>query len=450
MSERFVGRGALRGELQIPADKSISHRAALLGAMADGRSRVRGYLDSADTRSTLAAVGKLGADLRAADTGEVLDPHGEGQLPDSIEILGVGLRGARPASIDVGNAGTLIRLISGWLAGQPSGSWLLDGDESIRSRPMGRIIEPLGLMGARIESRPGGLAPLQIQGASLRGSSYDSPVASAQVKSCLLLAGLLADGATTVTEPEPSRDHSERMLAAAGAEIERAGTAVTVQPAESLTPLELTVAGDISSAAFFLVAAALIPGSDILLRGVGINPTRTGILDILDRMGASVEPINLRESGGEPLADLHVRAVDLPLRATDVSGAEIPRAIDELPLVALAACFAEGQTVIRDAAELRRKETDRIEITVASLRAIGAEVEATEDGMVVNGLRSGSSNPGEWSPLRGGEIDSHGDHRIAMLGAIAGLVSREGVLVRNMAAAAVSYPTFTADLTSLT
>lgn len=464
MSERFAARGPLRGELRVPADKSISHRAALFGAMADGVTRVEGYLDSADTRSTLAAVAGLGAEPRA--DGGALDPADPRPLPPLLSIRGVGLRGARPATIDVGNAGTLIRLISGWLAGQPAGEWLLDGDDSIRGRPMARIVEPLTRMGARIESRPGGLAPLRVEGAPLKGIAYDSPVASAQVKSCLLLAGLLADGPTTVIEPEPSRDHTERMLAAAGARVERQGTSVTIHPARALEPLSLTVPGDISSAAFFIVAALLVPGSDITLRGVGVNPTRTGILDVLDRMGARIERLNVRESGGEPVADLRVRAASGALRAAEVAGAEIPRAIDELPLIALAACFAAGKTMIRDAAELRRKESDRIETTVAALRAVGAEIEGTDDGLVISGpgpdgARSAPADRGMDGPrraeraaadppaLRGGEIDSHGDHRIAMLGAIAGLVSRRGVTVRNMEAAAVSYPTFAADLASL-
>lgn len=438
----FRPGGPLGGELPVPTDKSISHRAALFGAMADGVTRIEGYLDSADTRSTLAAVAALGAELGAVGRPDPFLPAASDPLPTVITVRGVGLRGAKPAAIDVGNAGTLIRLIAGWLAGQSGGEWTLDGDESIRSRPMGRVADPLRQMGAAIAGREGDLAPLRISGRQLAGIDYSSPLASAQVKSCLLLAGLLADRPTTVIEPEPSRDHTERMLAAAGARLERGpGNAVTVYPAASLEPLRLTVPGDISSAAFFIVAATLVPGSDILLCGVGVNPTRTGILDILARMGASIELVAERESGGEPVADLRVR-YSAGLRGTETGGAEIPRAIDELPLVALVACFAEGQTVIRDAGDLRRKESDRIAVTVASLRALGAEIEASEDGMVVTGSPA--------SPLRGGAIDSHGDHRIAMLGAIAGLASRDGVTVHNMEAAAVSYPNFATDLASLT
>ncbi len=464
----FAASGPLRGELSVPADKSISHRSALFGAMGEGETQISGYLDSADTRSTLAAVASLGAELREGGRGgegSRLDPFRAEALPPTLTVTGVGLRGALPASIDVGNAGTLIRLLPGWLAGQspdPTASvtdfraydpqirdrpgsggleweWRLDGDDSIRRRPMGRVAEPLRRMGARIECAEGDLPPLTIRPEALRGIDYDSPVASAQVKSCLLIAGLLAEGPTTVREPEISRDHTERMLSAAGAEIKRQGSAVTVWPAERIEPGELSVPGDISSAAFFLVAAALLPGSDVILREVGTNPTRTGILDILLRMGASIEFLSESVIGGEPVADLRVRAV--PLRGTEIGGAEIPRAIDELPVIALAACFAEGPTVIRDAIELRRKESDRIETVVTALRDIGGQVEATEDGMVIQG-------PGLES-LRGGEIDSHGDHRIAMLGAIAGLLSREGVTVHDMAAAAVSYPGFATDLTSL-
>lgn len=446
MSQSFRPSGPLRGELTVPADKSISHRSALFGAMAEGVTRVSGYLDSADTRSTLAAVAKLGAKLSDGE-GASLDPQSAEDLPDLIEVQGVGLRAANPAHIDVGNAGTLIRLIVGWLAGQPTGQWTLDGDDSIRSRPMGRVVDPLREMGAKIEAQPGGLAPLQVRGTDLQGIAYESPVASAQVKSCLLIAGLMAEGPTSVSEPEPSRDHSERMLSAAGAEIERVGNTVTVKPVEALSPLELTVPGDISSAAFFIAAATLVPGSDILLRGVGVNPTRTGILDILSRMGAGIELVNERESGGEPVADIRVRSA-VSLRATEVRGGEIPRAIDELPLVALLASFAKGQTVIRDADELRRKESDRVETTVTALRAIGAQAAPTEDGILIEGLAAGDESEAA-SPLRGGEIDSHGDHRIAMLGAIAGLVSREGVAVRNMEAAAVSYPNFSDELAEL-
>jgi 3-phosphoshikimate 1-carboxyvinyltransferase len=436
-SARFDPSGPLRGALHPPADKSISHRAALIAALGEGRTPIRNYLDAADTRSTLAAVEALGARVSGA---------APATIAGELEIEGVGLRGAGPASIDVGNAGTLLRLLPGWLAGQAGESWTLDGDDSIRRRPVDRVAAPLRAMGARLSAREDRLPPLRIEGALLHGIEYRLPVASAQVKSCVLLAGLLAAGETRVVEPVPSRDHTERMLVAAGADLEPVadpgvagpgGRVVTVRPAEILEPGQIVVPADISSAAFFIVAATLVAGSDVELRGVGVNPTRTGVLTILERMGASIERGNEREEGGEPIADLRVRSA--PLRGTEVGGAEVPLAIDELPLVVLAACSAEGETTIRDAEELRRKESDRIETVTAALRALGGEVEPTPDGMVVSG--SGF--------LHGGAIDSHGDHRIAMLGAVAGLASRRGVTVGGMDAAAVSYPGFEADLASL-
>jgi len=419
---RFDPSGPLRGWLRPPADKSISHRAALIAAMGEGETEIGGYLDAADTRSTLAAVEALGAEV---------------QIGERIRIRGAGLRGAGPATIDVGNAGTLLRLLPGWLAGQPQGDWTLDGDDSIRRRPVDRIAVPLRAMGAELSCREDRLPPLQIIGARLHGTTYEMPIASAQVKSCLLFAGLLAEGVTRIVEPLPSRDHSERMLAAAGATVEREGDAVVIHPAERLEPGPITVPADISSAAFFAVAATLVEGSDVVLLDVGVNPTRTGLLAILERMGAAIEVEESGEQGGEPTARLRVRPA--PLRGTEVGGAEVPLAIDELPLIALAACFAEGTTTIRDAAELRRKESDRVATVTAALTALGGRVEATEDGMVIEG--SGG--------LRGGAISSHGDHRIAMLGAVAGLASAEGVEVEGMDAAAVSYPGFEADLGSL-
>jgi 3-phosphoshikimate 1-carboxyvinyltransferase len=419
---RFAPAGPLRGSLRPPSDKSISHRAALIAAMGEGETRITGYLAAADTRSTLEATGNLGAGLGSST---------------ELRIRGVGLRGPRPAAIDVGNAGTLLRLLPGWLAGQDGGEWTLDGDDSIRRRPVDRVAVPLRQMGAQLRCRDDRLPPLEIRGAPLHGIEYELPVASAQVKSCLLFAGLLAEGPTTIVEPLPTRDHSERMLAAAGARIERGEGRVTVHPAERLEPGEISVPADISSAAFFLVAALLVEGSEVVLEDTGVNPTRTGLLTVLERMGAAIEVEPQGERGGEPTARLTARSA--PLRGTEVGGAEVPLAIDELPLVALAACFAEGTTTIRDAAELRRKESDRITTVTEALRALGGEVEATGDGMVVEGTGG----------LRGGAIASHGDHRIAMLGAIAGLASREGVEIGGMDAAAVSYPGFEADLASL-
>jgi 3-phosphoshikimate 1-carboxyvinyltransferase len=421
---RFDPAGPLRGGLRPPSDKSISHRAALIAAMGEGETEVGDYLDAADTRSTLAAVQALGARV-------------EGDPAAGLRIGGVGLRGAQPATIDVGNAGTLLRLLPGWLAGQEGGHWTLDGDDSIRRRPVDRIAVPLRRMGANLSCREDRLPPLEIEGTTLHGATYEMPIASAQVKSCLLFAGLLAGGETRVVEPLPSRDHTERMLAAAGAPVERVGDAVVVRPVEKLEPGPISVPADISSAAFFIVAASLVGGSEVTLEQVNVNPTRTGILSILDRMGAEIEREEEREQSGEPIATLRVRSA--PLRATEVGAREIPLAIDEMPLVALAACFSEGTTTIRDAEELRRKESDRIETVTAALRALGGKVEPTEDGMVIEG----------GGGLRGGTIDSHGDHRIAMLGAVAGLASEEGVEVRGMDAAAVSYPGFEPDLAAL-
>ena len=437
---RFDPAGPLRGSLRPPADKSISHRAALIAAMGEGETTVEGYLDAADTRSTLAAVQELGAG--------VLQDAGPSVVGRGLRIQGAGLRagdsgerehrsGPRPAEIDVGNAGTLLRLLPGWLAGQEAGRWTLDGDDSIRRRPVDRIAGPLALMGARVSCREDRFTPVTIEAAPLHGIEYELPVASAQVKSCLLFAGLLAEGKTRIVEPLPTRDHSERMLRAAGATIERDGNAIVIQPAERLYPERFVVPADFSSAAFFIVAALLVPESEIELTGVGLNPTRTGLLTILERMGGEIEVEHGEESGGEPVGALRVRGSRL--RGTEVGGGEIPLAIDELPLVALAACFAEGETTIRDAAELRRKESDRIATVSEALTALGASVETSEDGMRI------AANGG----LRGGSIDSHGDHRIAMLGAIAGLASREGVEVSGVDAAAVSYPGFEAALVSL-
>jgi 3-phosphoshikimate 1-carboxyvinyltransferase len=428
VASRFDPAGPLRGALRPPADKSISHRAALIGAMGEGTTAIEGYLDAADTRSTLAAASALGA---------TVEGPADRAISSDLRVSGVGLQGAVSAGIDVGNAGTLLRLLPGWLAGQPGGTWELDGDESIRRRPVDRIAEPLAAMGARIDAREGRFAPLTIAGAPLRGTAYEMPIASAQVKSCLLFAGLLAEGETRIREPQPTRDHTERMLAAAGAQIERDGDVVIVQPCGRLEPVEIVVPGDVSSAAFFVVAALLVEGSEIRLEGVGVNPTRTGVLTILERVGAEVEVEPAGEQGGEPTATIVARSS--ALRATEVGGAEVPLAIDELPLVALAACFAEGTTTIREAAELRRKESDRITTVAEALTALGGRVEPTADGLVVDGAGG----------LRGGRVESRGDHRIAMLGAVAGLASGEGVEVAGMEAAAVSYPGFEADLESL-
>jgi 3-phosphoshikimate 1-carboxyvinyltransferase len=430
MERRFEPAGPLRGTLRPPPDKSISHRAALIAAMAEGETRIEGYLDAADTRSTLAAVETIGAKVERRTT---VDPEDPGL---DLTVRGVGLRGASEAEIDVGNAGTLLRILPGWLAGQ-EGSWTLDGDESIRRRPVDRVAEPLQAMGARVECREGRLPPLRVEGGRLSGIEYRLPVASAQVKSCLLLAGLLASGQTTVIEPLPSRDHTERMLAGAGAKLEVSGGRIAVEPVQGIEPGRFEIPGDFSSAAYPLLGALLVAGSEVELEGLGLNPTRTGLLGIVKRMGARLEIKEEPPAGHEPRGTIRARSSEL--RGTDVGGNEVPLAIDELPLVALAGCFAKGETVIRDAAELRHKESDRIAAVCDGLAALGGEVEATDDGMVIRG----------GGGLRGGALDARGDHRLAMLGAVAGLASREGVTVRGFEAAEVSYPGFERELRSL-
>lgn len=440
---RFDPAGPLRGSLRPPPDKSISHRAALIAAMSVGEAGVERYLNAADTRSTLDAVRCLGAKVEAT-------PEGDGAL--SLKIGGVGLRGATVAGdgrIDVGNAGTLLRLLPGWLAGQGKGSWTLDGDESIRARPVDRVAEPLRLMNARVECREDRLPPLTVHGSRLEGIRYELPVASAQVKSCLLLAGLLAEGETRITEPAPSRDHTERMLTAAGATVEVEDMAslatarsparprITVHPADALDLGSITIPGDLSSAAFFIAAALLVKGSDLRLEGVGLNPTRSGLLGVVNRMGGPLEVDEQSAAGNEPRGAIRVRSAGLT--ATRVGPAEVPLAIDELPLVALLGCFAEGETVVNGAEELRHKESDRIAAVVEGLRGLGGEVEALPDGFAVRGTGG----------LRGGALDARGDHRMAMLGAVAGLASSEGVEVEGFDAAGVSYPGFEADLRRL-
>jgi 3-phosphoshikimate 1-carboxyvinyltransferase len=432
MNVRFDPGLRLRGRIAPPADKSISHRAAIIGAIAAEPVRIVNYLDAADTRSTLHAVRDLGA---------IVEDRGPG-----IVIRGAGMRNAQPPGhvIDVGNAGTLMRLLPGWLAFQQGASYTLDGDNSIRGRPVDRIAQPLELMGARVEARDGRYPPFTVHGAKLHAISYNLPVASAQVKSCLLLAGLATD-ATTVLEPIASRDHTERMLLSAGARVTRqaqpdGGFATTVGNVDELELEHVHVPGDLSSAAFLIAAGVLVPGARLVLDGVGVNWTRTGFLRILQRMGAIVVG-DLEEPGAfsatEPTCDLDVGYG--PIVGTTVEADEVPLAIDELPLVALLGCFAEGETVVRGAAELRLKESDRIATVVDGLRGLGGDIEALPDGFVVRGTGG----------LRGGRIDAHGDHRLALLGAVAGLASEEGVEVAGMEAADVSYPGFPDDIAAL-
>jgi 3-phosphoshikimate 1-carboxyvinyltransferase len=432
MRARFGPGVRLRGRIAPPADKSISHRAALVGAMASEPLRIINYLDAADTRSTLQAVQALGAIVE----------HRE----NDVLIRGCGMRNAQKPSapIDVGNAGTLMRLLPGWLAFQLGASFTLDGDQSIRRRPVDRVAEPLALMGARIEARDGRFPPFTVHGAALTGIDYSLPVASAQVKSCLLLAGLATAG-TSVLEPVAVRDHTERMLASAGAAVSReahgeGGFLTRIGSTDELELDTVSVPGDMSSAAFLIAAGVLVRGSRLVLEGVGVNWTRTGFVRILQRMGAIVL-CDLEPPGGfsvaEPVCDLDVSSA--PLEATTVTAEEVPLAIDELPLVALLGCFAEGETTVRGAAELRVKESDRIATVVEGLRGLGADIEALPDGFVVRGQGG----------LRGGVISAHGDHRLALLGAVAGLASEEGVEVEGMDAAAVSYPGFAHDIDRL-
>ncbi len=429
-SVRFEPAGPIRGRYVPPADKSISHRAALFGAMADQPVYVHNYLRSADTGATLSALLSLGA--------------GVDQSGDELTIRGVGLRAALEATgghIDVGNSGTLLRLLPGWLAGQAGGQWTLDGDESIRRRPVDRVVDPLLRMGAAVQARAGRFTPLLVSASDLEGIDYRLPVPSAQVKSCVLIAGMLASGSTSITEASMSRDHTERMMRGARVPLERAGLTTSVSQVDELELEEITVPGDPSSAAFMAAAACLVPHSKLLIGGVGLNWTRTGFYRIAQRMGAVIvgdlePPDTISEE--EPIGELDV--AHSPLEGTEVSPGEVPLAIDELTLVALLGAFAEGDTVVRGAAELRLKESDRIAATVTGMRGLGADIEEADDGFVVHGAGA---------PLRGGTIDSQGDHRLAMLGAVAGLASQEGVEVLNMDAASVSYPGFVDDLTAL-
>ncbi len=410
---------ALVGAIAVPGDKSISHRAVLIAAICDGETRITGFGRSADTEATIAAVRALGVDVYE-------------HRADTLRVFGKGLRGltAPGRPIDCANAGTLVRLIAGILAGQDGKTLELTGDESLSRRPMERIAEPLRRMGATLETTDGHL-PLRIGGGALHGIDYALPVASAQVKSAVLLAGLYADGETTVVEPAPTRDHTERMLAAAGARVTTRPTSVTVRRAERLSLGETEVPGDFSSAAPFVVAATLVPGSELHGHGVNLNPRRTGLLDILERMGAKVTVYNRRPIGDEPGGDLEIQSAALV--ATTVTAAEVPLAIDELPLFALAAACARGTSLLKGAAELRAKETDRIDATVDALRAIGVRAQGRDDGFAVTGV---PARP------RGGRIASRGDHRLAMLGAVAGLASRDGVRIEGADAVDVSFPGF--------
>ncbi len=409
----------VRGEITVPGDKSISHRAIMLGSLATGTTTVRGLLRGEDNISTINAFRAMGSDI--SDEGEV------------VIIRGKGLHGLEePADIlDCGNSGTSMRLITGILAGQNFFS-VLTGDQYLRKRPMRRVLDPLGRMGAEIYARAGGnLAPLAIVGKKLNGISYQSPISSAQVKSAILLAGLYACGETSFVEPHLSRDHSERMLRYFGADIEVLTNGAKIRGGREIQGREVDVPGDISSAAFFIVAALLVPGSELLIRNVGVNPARTGIIDILTAMGGSLQLVGQREMSGEPVADILVRASRL--KGIDIGGDLVPRSIDEFPIICVAAALAEGKTVIRDARELRVKETDRIAAMAVNLNRAGAIVEETVDGMQIQGVER----------LRGCVAQSFGDHRIAMSMLIAGLTAKESVMVDDVECIATSFPNFT-------
>jgi len=416
----------LVGHIAVPGDKSISHRSVLLGAICDGETRITNFGRSADTEATVEAVRALGVTVYE---------HGT----DTLRVFGKGLRGlqAPGGAIDCANAGTLVRLLTGILAGQEGQQFELVGDASLSARPMKRITEPLSRMGAGLETEEGHL-PLGVDARPLHGITYELPVASAQVKSAILLAGLYADGETTVVEPVPTRDHTELMLEAAGAPITRREHSVTVRRAERLELGEIEVPGDFSSAAPFIVAATLVPGSELHIHDVNLNPRRTGLLTILERMGGRVTVYNRRTIGGERAGDLEVRSAELV--ATEVLAPEVPLAIDELPLFALLASCAHGASRLRGAEELRAKESDRVEATVVALRALGQHVEGTEDGFRIKGV---PTRP------RGGRIRSRGDHRMAMLGAIAALDSQEGVEIEDAECVSVSFPGFFDLLASL-
>lgn len=424
---RPTGGFSLTGRVCIPGDKSISHRALMLGALATGETIVKGLLLGEDPRSTASCFQALGADISELNAEEVrIRGIGLGQLLEPFDVL------------NAGNSGTTLRLMLGILASHAGRFFTVTGDGSLRSRPMSRVVKPLQQMGAQIWGREeASLAPLAIQGQSLKPIHYHSPIASAQVKSCILLAGLMTEGATTVTEPALSRDHSERMLKAFGAtvQIDPETCSATVIGPTQLTGQTVVVPGDISSAAFWLVAGAIVPGSDLTIENVGINPTRTGILEALELMGANITLENQREVAGEPVADLRVRG-NVPLKACTIAGDIIPRLIDEIPILAVAAAFATGTTVIRDAAELRVKESDRIAVMADQLNRMGAQVTELSDGMEITG----------GTPLTGVDVDSHADHRIAMSLAIAALNAIGTTTIHGAEAAAISYPEFVSTL----
>ena len=421
----FTKVNSLKGEVSIPGDKSISHRAVMFGSLAEGTTEVTNFLQGADCLSTISCFRKLGIEIE--NTSQRILIHGKGlhSLTEPSDTL------------DTGNSGTTTRLISGILAGQRF-TTILNGDASIQTRPMKRIITPLSIMGADITSLKGNdCAPLRICGGQLHGIAYKSPVASAQVKSCVLLAGLYADAPTSVTEPVLSRNHTELMLAGFGAHVASSGTTATIEPEPDLNGMKIEVPGDISSAAYFLAAGLMIPNSEILIKNVGINPTRDGILRVAKEMGGDITILNEKTSGGEPTCDLLVRSSSL--KGVTIGGKIIPTLIDEIPMIAVMACFAEGITTIKDAQELKVKESNRIDTVVTNLKAMGAHIEATDDGMIIEG----------GYPLHGAVIDSHLDHRIAMSFAIGALGADGETRIEGAECVKISYPEFYQTLEKL-
>ncbi len=415
----------LKGSIEIPGDKSISHRSVMFGSIAQGITRVTNFLPGDDCLSTISCFRKLGVVIEESEEGLTIYGNGFDGLKEPNELL------------DVGNSGTTIRLLLGILAGRPFYSALI-GDQSIGKRPMTRVTEPLRTMGAKIDGKKNGeFTPLSIRGGHLNPITYNMPVASAQVKSALILAGLQADGETTIIEKAESRDHTERMIRKFGGEVGKDNRKITVKGGQKLIASDILVPGDISSAAFFLVAGAIVEDSEILLKNVGLNPTRTGIIEIMNQMGANLEIHNNDENSFEPAGDITIKTSNL--RGTVVEGDVIPRLIDEIPIIALLATQAEGKTIIKDASELKVKETNRIDTVVQELTKLGASIEATNDGMIING----------GTTLRGGKVSSHGDHRIGMMLAIASLLCEGQVELEDPEAISVSYPNFFNHLNSL-
>ena len=423
--------GTLRGHVRVPGDKSISHRALLFGAIAEGQTTIEGLLPAEDPISTAACLRAMGAEISPVADGEIITVHG------------VGLDGLQEPSevLDCGNSGTTMRLMLGLLAGRDGRHFVLSGDDSLKRRPMQRVGQPLSMMGADVRGRgQGNYAPLAVQGCKLRGAVVGTPVASAQVKSALLLAALTADGTSTVIEPAHSRDHSERMLKAFGADLDvggEMGRHITVRPGAQLQGQHVVVPGDISSAAFWLIAGALVPGADLTVENVGLNPTRTGVLEVLEQMGAKIKVINQRDVAGEPVGDLRVTHGSMkPFRF----GEEImPRLVDEVPILSVAACFCDGESQITGAAELRVKETDRLAVMARQLKAMGADIDEHPDGLTIRGGR----------PLKAAQLDSETDHRVAMSLAVAALMAKGDSTLTRSEAAAVSYPSFWTDLDRL-